>query len=192
MRRKLRPQKPPGLPSQLPFPTCCSWMSVGKPNQACPALLPGDLQNFCTNYTDIPNSKRGTYTQEQWTSTGNAAPKHFPHAWESIVKPDAFLEITFNGSFVRDILFFDSFIENMERPFVFPALHAHTQDLKLSLKQYSTNGQFHQTWLCQNIKCKMFSFQPCLARGWSISFKNIIWRTFKLLIWKSVPSKIKP
>ena len=30
----------------------------------------------------------------------------------------------------------------MERPFVFPALHTHTQDLKLSLKQYSTNGQF--------------------------------------------------
>ena len=61
----------------FPFPPAAVGCQLGEPDQACPSLLPGDLQNFCTNYTNIPNSKRGIYTQEQWTSIGNAAPKHF-------------------------------------------------------------------------------------------------------------------
>ena len=61
----------------FPFPPVAVGCQLGESDQACPALLPGDLQNFCPNYTNSPNQKRGMYTQEQWTSTRNAAPKPF-------------------------------------------------------------------------------------------------------------------
>ena len=62
----------------FPFPPAAVGCQLGEPDQACPSLLPGDLQNFCTNYTDISNSKRGIYTQEQWTLQGMLRLNTFP------------------------------------------------------------------------------------------------------------------
>ena len=100
VRRKLRPQKPPGLPSQLPLPTCCCWMSVRRTWPGLPLLASWRSAKLLHKLHWYLKFKEGDIHTGAMDFTGNAAPKHFPHAWESIVKPDAFLE-----SHLMDLLF---------------------------------------------------------------------------------------
>ena len=59
----------------------------------------------------------------------------------------------------------------MERPFVFPPLHTHTQDLKLSLKQYSTNGQFSSKLVVS--KYQKNKEQANIEQQWNVFFTTL-------------------
>ena len=59
----------------------------------------------------------------------------------------------------------------MERPFVFPPLHTHTQDLKLSLKQYSTNGQCSSKLVVS--KYQKNKEQANIEQQWNVFFTTL-------------------
>ena len=59
----------------------------------------------------------------------------------------------------------------MERPFVFPPLHTHTQGLKLSLKQYSRNGQFSSNSVL--FKYQKDKEQANIEQQWNVFFTTL-------------------